>query len=118
MGPSFSLPLQVCNSNHHCHCDPGWAPPSCDKPGSGGSLDSGPVQPESAPTGDSGAGPCGALRRTQPTLSSADPDAFLLAVIFSFLLPLLPGVGLAWCCYRQRGSQLWQCQWGSRRDSG
>ncbi|XP_066277563.1 disintegrin and metalloproteinase domain-containing protein 12-like isoform X2 [Branchiostoma lanceolatum] len=35
----------VCNSNHHCHCDPGWAPPYCNITGHGGSVDSGPVQP-------------------------------------------------------------------------
>nr|XP_019589406.1 PREDICTED: disintegrin and metalloproteinase domain-containing protein 33 isoform X2 [Rhinolophus sinicus] len=81
----------VCNSNHNCHCDLGWAPPSCDKPGLGGSTDSGPVQSE-------------------------NQDAFLLAVIFSFLLPLLPGAGLAWCYYGQPGSRLQQCLCGSRRD--
>ncbi|XP_070103917.1 disintegrin and metalloproteinase domain-containing protein 33 isoform X8 [Equus caballus] len=80
----------VCNSNHNCHCAPGWAPPSCDKPGFGGSVDSGPVQPENRGT-------------------------FLLAVILSFLLPLLLGAGLAWCCCRRPGSWLWQCLWGSRR---
>uniref|UniRef100_A0A452SRE5 ADAM metallopeptidase domain 33 n=1 Tax=Ursus americanus TaxID=9643 RepID=A0A452SRE5_URSAM len=69
----------VCNSNQNCHCAPGWAPPSCDKPGFGGSVDSGPTQPE-------------------------NHKAFLLAVILSFLLPLLPGAGLAWCCCGQPGS--------------
>ncbi|XP_075238230.1 disintegrin and metalloproteinase domain-containing protein meltrin [Lycorma delicatula] len=33
----------VCNSNGHCHCKPGFAPPICDYPGTGGSADSGPA---------------------------------------------------------------------------
>ncbi|KAL1768479.1 disintegrin and metalloproteinase domain-containing protein 1a-like [Sigmodon hispidus] len=33
----------VCNNLRHCHCDDGFAPPDCSSPGSGGSMDSGPV---------------------------------------------------------------------------
>ena len=30
----------VCNSEGHCHCEEGYAPPFCLTPGPGGSVDS------------------------------------------------------------------------------
>ncbi|XP_059609961.1 disintegrin and metalloproteinase domain-containing protein 12 [Phlebotomus argentipes] len=41
----------ICNSQGHCHCDRGFAPPFCDAPGPGGSVDSGPASNPNAGAG-------------------------------------------------------------------
>ena len=57
----------TCNSLGHCHCEPGWAPPHCETPGAGGSLDSGPA--------------------SDPNTSSV--LSTVLYVIFLFIIPML-----------------------------
>ncbi|XP_029368039.1 disintegrin and metalloproteinase domain-containing protein 19 isoform X2 [Echeneis naucrates] len=66
----------LCNNNHNCHCDAGWAPPLCDQRGSGGSVDSGPVISHS-------------------TLLP------VLVVLPLVVFVVLAAVGL-WCCHRHK----------------
>ncbi|XP_039669787.1 disintegrin and metalloproteinase domain-containing protein 19 isoform X3 [Perca fluviatilis] len=66
----------LCNNNHNCHCDVGWAPPLCDQKGSGGSVDSGPVISH----------------------SNLLPVLVVLPLV---LFVVLAAVGL-WCCYRHK----------------
>ncbi|KAI5105356.1 disintegrin and metalloproteinase domain-containing protein 19, partial [Silurus meridionalis] len=63
----------MCNNNHNCHCDTGWAPPYCKEKGNGGSIDSGPVTPV-----------------------KSHLLAFLVPL--SVVLTLVLGMVVCWCC--------------------
>uniref|UniRef100_A0A3Q2EF97 Disintegrin and metalloproteinase domain-containing protein 19-like n=1 Tax=Cyprinodon variegatus TaxID=28743 RepID=A0A3Q2EF97_CYPVA len=76
----------VCNSNGNCHCNKGWAPPFCEKPGLGGSVDSGPVQSYQV--------------------------GLVVGLLFGFLV-VLPAVLLLFYCYKVKSS--YYHKWISQR---
>ncbi|KAK4807538.1 LOW QUALITY PROTEIN: hypothetical protein QYF61_003327 [Mycteria americana] len=119
----------VCNNHGHCHCEWGWAPPTCESPGAGGSQDSGPTALERG----EGRGRQPLLRgewgfvrpaRLEPAWGaaggadvplSAGGSALPTALLLSALLGLALALGL--CCARRAGLHKHLCQLGKGTSS-
>jgi len=84
----------VCNSLGHCHCDSSWAPPYCESPGAGGSLDSGPA--------------------SDPNTGGA--ISTYLYVFFFFILPLI--VAIACVAYYAKGGDIQTLVKKTKPDTG
>ncbi|KAM9833210.1 disintegrin and metalloproteinase domain-containing protein 19-like isoform 2-T2 [Syngnathus typhle] len=90
----------LCNNNHNCHCESGWAPPLCNQRGPGGSVDSGPVITHSETTSFSVRI---VFNRNDAPFILCIPTGKLLLVLL--VLPVLFFVVLAvglWCCYKHK----------------
>uniref|UniRef100_A0A672UWG8 ADAM metallopeptidase domain 15 n=1 Tax=Strigops habroptila TaxID=2489341 RepID=A0A672UWG8_STRHB len=105
----------VCNNHGHCHCEQGWAPPTCESPGVGGSQDSGPAAMERGEGRGWRAPRCREWGFVVPVrggdvLLSAGGSALPTALLLSALLVLALALGL--CCVRRAGLHKHLCQLG------
>ncbi|KAH8407940.1 hypothetical protein KR222_004177, partial [Zaprionus bogoriensis] len=112
MGLGASCPEEcngngVCNSRGHCHCAVGFGGESCNKPGHGGSPDSGPATDPSSKCSSQGLGrhPCGMHINSFTSLSFFPLGMLtvqrLLGFLFFVILPLLLFILLLYRCHRK-----------------
>ncbi|XP_041476581.1 disintegrin and metalloproteinase domain-containing protein 9-like isoform X2 [Lytechinus variegatus] len=100
----------MCNSKSHCHCYQGWAPPLCNTPGYGGSIDSGPAGPPDnvvVVTRTVTKVVTRYLPVSGPTLFGVSTGTVAaLLVLFIVIFPLLTVCGVVIYCKRQRIRQM------------
>ncbi|XP_057305646.1 zinc metalloproteinase-disintegrin-like EoMP06 [Hydractinia symbiolongicarpus] len=83
----------VCNNNGHCHCPPGYACPTCQFAGPGGSLDSGQGC-------ISGGGNKGDKKEGLEDCGCLTPLVKGMLILFLLVIPLCALIG--YLCYRNR----------------